>query len=236
MRSYYPDHIVGLVVTYIFFIGFFVGLSKTGLGQEYLHLGFIFWFFASTVISEGSISISFEKQTGTFEQLLLKPTHILKILTARTMVWFFITFIKVIILMFVVIISLRISFPFDLRIIPIMLVTLSGLFGFGLILSALTLIYTKTASFESIISYFLLFFTGGIISLEQLPGYVIKVADFLPLTIGIRLSMSILSGAQLPSSSILGLFTNSGVYLLLGIVIFIYCHNYGKREGLSADY
>ncbi|WP_427340384.1 ABC transporter permease, partial [Caloranaerobacter sp. DY30410] len=138
IKSYYPDQIVSLIVTYIFFMGFFIGLSKTELGQENLHIGFIFWFFASTIISEASISISYEKQTGTFEQLLLKPTHILCILSVKTLVWFIVSLVKVTILMIIVMLTIGIILPFNIKILPILFVTLVGLYGLGLILSGLT--------------------------------------------------------------------------------------------------
>lgn len=236
VKCYYPDHIVSLVVTYIFFIAFFVGLPKTGLANEYLHIGFIFWFFSSVIISEGSVSISYEKQTGTFEQLLLKPAHILTIISCRSIVWILVTFVKVILLISAISITLKVLLPFNFMIIPVLVITIIGLFGFGLILSSLTLLFSKTASFETIISYFLLFFTGGIVPLDNFPEWMIKISELLPLTIGIKISQQILDNQATTLNEWTMLILNSSIYLIVGIAIFNYVYKYSKYKGLSSEY
>jgi len=236
MKAYYPDHIVSLVVNYIFFMGFFISFSRTSLINDNLHIGFIFWFYTSIIISEGSVSISYEKQTGTFEQLLLKPINILRILTVRTWVWIFITTFKIIILMSLVMISLKTVFHFNIMIIPILFITLWGIYGFGMILSGITLLFNKAASFESIISYSLLFFTGGIIPLEQLPNIIKSISQILPLTLGISLSQKILSGYIITFNDIAKLTFNSFIYFLVGITIFKLAYKYSIENGLSSSY
>lgn len=236
VKCYYPDHIVGIIVTYILFLGFFISFSNTSLARNNLHIGFIFWFFATSVISEGSMSISYEKQTGTFEQLLLKPVDILLILSIRTGIWFIVTFIKVVILMFMVMLTLGMILPFDIRIIPILLITLVGLYRFGMMLAGSTLVFTKTASFESIFSYFLLFFTGGIVALEQLPPMVSKVSKILPLTLGINISQQILKGHVVTLYNVLVLLLNSIIYLVIGILVFTLAYRYSRIYGLNSKY
>ncbi|WP_427339900.1 hypothetical protein, partial [Caloranaerobacter sp. DY30410] len=99
-----------------------------------------------------------------------------------------------------------------------------------------TLIFTKTASFESILSYFLLFFTGGIVSLEKLPKVVVNISEMLPLTIGIRLSQNILIGNKITANDLINLIFNSGFYVLIGLIVFKLCYYYTKRDGLSTEY
>ena len=60
VRTYYPDHLVNVIVLIIFFVGFLK--TNIGLGNfNTIYIGFVFWFFASNVISESANSISFEK-------------------------------------------------------------------------------------------------------------------------------------------------------------------------------
>jgi ABC-2 type transport system permease protein len=236
IKCYYPDHLVGLVVTYILFVGFLWGLSGSLIIKENLFIGFMFWYFASTVISEGSMSISEEKQTGTFEQLLLKPANIILILSIRTIVWFIFTTIKVIILLFIVYITLQIDIKFNYKIIPILIITLVGLYGFGMILSASTLLFTKTASFESIISYLFLFFTGGLIPLEQLPKNISYIAQALPLTKGIELAQNIVNNININFYDIISLIINSLVYLFIGIFCFRISYHKSQVNGLNSQY
>lgn len=236
MKAYCPDHIVGFFVNFIFFIGFFLSFSKSNLTTQNLHIGFIYWYYTSIVISEGSVSISFEKQTGTFEQLLLKPVSILWIVTIRTWAWIFITTFKVVLLMFLVSLTLKTHFAFDFRIIPILIITLLGVYGFGMLLTGTTLLFNKAASFESIISYLLLFFTGGIISLEKLPAFISNMAEWLPLTLGIRCFQDILNGNPISMTDIYSLILNSSLYFVIGLFIFNLAYNYSINNGLSSSY
>lgn len=235
IKAYYPDHIVGIIVTFIFFYAFFVAFSGLTDTQN-LYVGFFYWFFASTVISEGSVSISYEKQVGTFEQLYLKPTSLLSILTARTIIWMTISFIKMILLLPILFIILNIELQFSFYIIPIFIITMIGLYGFGLLLSSLTLLYTKTASFESIISYIFLFFTGAIIPTTQFPEFLTYFSKFIPLSIGIDLSKSAIINGFVDLTEMLFLLINSLVYLLLGLFFYYYVIKKVKKMGLSSKY
>jgi ABC-2 type transport system permease protein len=223
-------------VTYILFLGFFLGLSDNAFQKNNLYIGFTFWYFASTVISEGSISVSYEKQTGTFEQLLIKPLNILYLLSIRTIIWFGFTLLKVIVLFLIISISIQYVIPFDLKVIPILIITLFGLYGFGMLLSASTLIFTKTASFESIISYILLFFTGGIIPITQLPKGVAIVAQFLPLTKGVEISQALLAGIEILPVDFMLLLINSFIYFLIGMIVFKMCYKKSQEHGLNSEY
>jgi ABC-2 type transport system permease protein len=235
-RTYYPDQIVSLVVTYILFAGFFLGFRNTGNLSEGFYIGFLCWYFASNIISESSVSISFEKQAGTFEQLLLKPVNIEFLCLIKTFIWLIFSSIQVVFLLLLVKLTLPIQLKFDIRIIPILLITLIGLSGFGLFLAALTLRYTKTASFESIISYFLLFFTGTIINVNAMPKIFQIVSKSLPLTQGIMISTNILENRAVSALQILTLCLNSFFYLFLGIIIFKIIYNKTKLVGLNTDY
>lgn len=234
MKAYYPDQIVSIIVTIIFFVGFFLGLSNETNG-EFLYIGFFYWFLSSTIISEGSISISDEKQTGTFEQLLLKPVSLFEILMVRTTIWLLFSIIKMLIIIPVISLFLDINIVLNLEMLLIFVITIIGLYGFGLFLSSLTLLYTKTASFESIISYIFLFFSGSIIALDKMPTIIKYIANILPLTSGINLSVESINGSiGLLDYVVLG--TTSITYLIVGLVVFVIAQKIGKSKGYSARY
>lgn len=159
VKTYYPDHIVNVIVLIIFFVGFLN--SSIGSGNfNTIYIGFVFWFFASNVISESSNSISFEKQAGTFEQLLSKPVNIQLVIICRVLSWLLMTSAKIAFVLVFIRVIFNIPFILTLNIVVILLLSLIGVLGVGMFLSGLTVKYTKTASFESIINYFLLFFSG----------------------------------------------------------------------------
>ncbi len=235
-KTYYPDHIVSLIVTYILFAGFFLGFRNSGNLSEGFYIGFLCWYLASNIISESSVSISFEKQAGTFEQLLLKPVNIELLCLIKTFVWLVFSSIQVVLLLILVKFTIPIQFKFDIKIIPILLITLLGLSGLGLLLAALTVRFTKTASFESILSYFLLFFTGTIIDINSMPIVFQIISKSLPLTQGIMISTRILENEPVSSNQIIMLCLNSLFYLFLGVIIFKIIYNKTKSKGLVTDY
>jgi ABC-2 type transport system permease protein len=234
MKAYFPDHIVNIFVSFLLFIIFFLGMSKGD--NEFLYIGFFYWFFANSVIGESSASISDEKQSGTFEQLIIKPTRLLSILSMRTFIMILISLIKAIVLIPLIVLILRINFVFDFRIIFLLLITLVGVFGFGLLLATLTLVFTKTASFESIISYLLLFISGAIIPYQNLPNWLYIVSKFLPISQGISVSVSLLSTNTISTVDLILLIINSLSYCAIGIIVFVLVQKRGKKTGFTLTY
>ena len=70
VRTYYPDHIVSIVVTTIVFYMFLL-VQHQQMNQGYV--GFVYWYLLSSVISEAAVSVSSEKQMGILDQLIIKP-------------------------------------------------------------------------------------------------------------------------------------------------------------------
>jgi ABC-2 type transport system permease protein len=199
IKNYYPDHIGNLVTTYIFFMGFFFivksGSDYTGaagqMGQSII--GFFIWFFSTSVVFESSVTISEEKRVGTLEQILLKPAGFVNIMLARSVCWAIVSFVEVSFLLIFIAMTTGVSVPFKGPVIPVMLLTMVGLYGFGFIMSGLTILYTKTASFSSILNYFFLFFTGAMVKVEVLPPVLRSISKSLPLTQGISLAKDIVA-------------------------------------------
>lgn len=88
-----------------------------------------------------------------------------------------------------------------------------------MILMSLTIIYTKTASFETVISYCLLLFSGIIVPLETMPKYFQIISNFSPLYLGIKISRDVTnSNFSVGDLKILSL--QSFILLILGYFIF----------------
>lgn len=161
IKTYYPDHVVDFFNKYLLFTLFFYGFIRST--NNISSIGYFYWIIASSIISELTVNISYEKQTGTFEQLILKPYPCWLIMLVRTYIVLLITLIKSATLVVVIGLTLPITFPFSLSLIPVLLISIIGYSGLGLLLSRLTLKFTKIASFESIISYGLLVLSGILI-------------------------------------------------------------------------
>lgn len=231
---YYPDHIVGIAILLIVFLGFFtIKANGTAIMDPSYYIGFVYWYYANSIIGEASMSISDEKQSGTFEQLLIKPTHLSSILFWRTICWLIIQTVEVVMVLMIIKIIFHTPMGFTIEIIPIFVVTMMGLMGLSFLLSSLTLLYTKTASFDAIIGYILLFFTGiisGDVTNKGISYYV------LPLSQGIQLSREFINNKQVDLGQFAFLLVNTLVYLLIGFLLFKYAMKKGRKSGVSSEY
>lgn len=240
MKNYYPDYIGNFILTFLFFFIFFSKLDFNNK-TEILNLivGFIFWFFSCNSISQMSISISEEKQLGTFEQLLLKPISIEIILMIRTFCWNFISLIIVFIIfvlsIFIFPISHQVNFNIFL-LIYVYIITIISFIGISYFLAAATLIYTKTASFSSVIQYLFLFLSGSIIPLNLLPKWIYILSQLIPLPHSINISVSILTN-KIVDIKTLFLFTLLSIfYFFLGLNIFKYSIKKASIEGVNSSF
>lgn len=164
--TYYPDFLVNLVVNIVLFFVIFNYNSKTSTITS-----FLLWILVSGVMSEASITISTEKRLGTLQNLLVKPVSILETIINKTLSWIVINFFKITITLIVLSFFYDVSEIFDLRIFFVFIISLVGIFGFSLLLGVLTLLYTKVASFETIFSYLLLYFSGTFMPVSKIIVY-----------------------------------------------------------------
>ena len=219
VRTYFPDQITSMVVTIIIFVVFtFLNIDA---GNSAFYIGYAYWYLISSIIGEASESISLEKQMGTLDQLLLRPAGLELVLTVKTTVWIIINFIKV----FIVLAFIALIFHLNI-----------GIFGFSLLLAALTLKYTKTASFQSVISYLLLFLTGSIFPLTQLPEFVQISGRMLPITLGIDLSKQLINQHSVSINTFLLLCVQSLIYVYVGHLAFQRIYRSSKKSGIDNSY
>lgn len=216
--SYYPDFIVGIFISFIMYILVF---SDKNLESSY-YIGYIFWVLSSSVLGEASLSISAEKQSGLLKNLLIKPYSIVTIMTAKTIAWFLINLFKLIIILTLVKIFFPIKIVINIYVIMVIIITMVSIYGFSLILMGLTIVYTKTASFESVIGFIFLFLSNKNILINKLPVGISKAINFFPYVFGIDICEDIIFKGVVDFKRIAILFIISLIYLLIGYIIFRY--------------
>ncbi|MGY4104209.1 ABC transporter permease [Ignavigranum ruoffiae] len=234
LKTYYPDHLVEMIITFFIF-AILIIINKFNNSQS-VYIGFIYWYLLSSLISEASVSISTEKQMGTLEQLLIKPIKFEYIILIKSLVWFLINFLKVQMIFLIIKMIFQINLFFDFRILLIFCISSVGILGFTLFLVGLTLKYTKVASFESLISYFLLFFSGAIIDDESLPKWAIFVGDILPIKRGIQLSTNIVANNHINFIEILLFVLQAIIYFSIGFLTFNSIYLRSKDDGIDRSY
>ena len=163
--SYYLDYIVGLLTDILLLV---IVMHTEGEQEEKL-FAYLLWVLVNGVLSEASLCISTEKQMGTLQNLMIKPYSIMQIISVKTLIWFMINSVKALICIGIA--SLFIKLTFRLEYFYIVSLVCFGCMGISYILSAFTLIFTKMASFVSIVGYLFLFLSGSILSLPEYLQY-----------------------------------------------------------------
>lgn len=241
MKNYYPDYIGNIFLTMLFFLIFFSKIDIIENKEEGITLivGFTFWFFSSNSISQMSMSISEEKQVGTFEQLLLKPISIEKILVIRTFCWNLVSLIIVTIIYILIflIFNIKININFNIfLLIYIYIITIISFIGIGYFLASCTLIYTKTASFSSIIEYILLFISGAIIPLEELPLGLLFISKLIPISHTIKIITSIILNRDISFKYIVVFTFLCVLYYIIGLAIFKNSLKRASIKGINSKF
>ena len=163
--SYYPDYIVGLLTDILLIV---IVMNTEG-EQEKKFFAYLLWVLVNGVLSEASLCISTEKQMGTLQNLMIKPYSIMQIISVKTLIWFMINSVKALVCIGIASLFIKLTFRFEHFYIVILVCF--GCMGISYVLSALTLIFTKMASFVSIVGYLFLFLSGSILSLPECLQY-----------------------------------------------------------------
>ena len=140
--------------------------------------------------------------------------------------------VEIILVMSAIHVLFSIPMAFSWTVLPVFAITMLGLIGISYFLSALTLIFTKTASFISIAGYLLLFFSG-VVDGSNVQGFAYYV---LPLSQGIHISRSILEGNMVSVFDVGLLVLNSLAYLFAGLSTFHFVMRHGRKKGISMEY
>lgn len=217
IKYYYPDYIVHFIVD-IFILIFIINTSDD-INSNFF--GYVSWILASGVLSEASLFISLEKQMGTLQNLMIKPYSILQIAVAKTIVWFIMNSVKISIIAIALKIFYYPNLIFDARLVMAIIVVSAGMLGVSLIMAALTLMFTKVASFETIISYLMLYLSGSIFTVPKALIYT------NPLSTGTHLARKIINNTS-TSIDYLNLFIVSGVWFIAGYAFFKYLFKRSK--------
>ena len=204
--SYYPDFIVGIIINFIMFILVFLDNNV----ENSYYIGYIFWILANSVLGEAALTISIEKQSGLLKNLLIKPYSIVTIMTFKTISWFLIK------------LFFTIKLIINIYVIMVIIITMISIYGFSLILMGLTIVYTKTASFESIIGFIFLFLSNNKILIEKLPKDISNFFEYFPYILGINISEEIIFKGIIDYNKIFILLFLSILYLFIGYIVFKY--------------
>jgi ABC-2 type transport system permease protein len=204
-------------------------------------LGFVAWFYAAAAISDMSYSIRSETQAGTLEQMSMSPAPFALLLLGRVLANFLVTTAQLLIMGLVLVFALRIPLPLRWEGLPVLAITLVGVFGFGYMIAGATLVFKNVESLANLVQNVLLFLNGTLLPVALMPRGFQFLAQTMPSTQGIILLRNTMLGGQTLGSawadgSLVWLVVHSCLYFAAGWFLFGRCLHVARRQGSLGQY
>jgi len=204
-------------------------------------IGYLTWMYVVAVLGDLAFGLRAEMSAGTLEQLAMSPAPVGLLLTARVIVNIIVTTIEVILMAILVLVIFDIHINWSIDVLPILLLTLVGVLGFGFMIAGVVLIFKQIESFINLFNNLLAFLNGTFLPVSAMPGWLAAIAMAIPSTSGIIVIRKLmLDGKSLTDTwrdgSLVGLAINSVCYLLIGWIIFVVCERVAKRRGSLGQY
>jgi ABC-2 type transport system permease protein len=203
-------------------------------------VGFIVWYYAFMAILSMSASLATEAQTGTLEQAYISPAPPEWIFVGRALATFVSTSLMAAVMIGVALLS-GLRFPWSASALPVFLMTLAGVFGFGFMIGGATLAFKRVDAVGNLVQNMLLFMNGTLLPVEQFPGWMTAVSNTLPTTLGISALRAVtIEQQRLPSlwhdGTLSTLALHSTAYLVAGWLIFKWCERHARWQGTLGHY
>ncbi len=204
-------------------------------------LGYLIWLLARILIYYTYESFTTETQSGTLEQMYMSPAPSELIVLMRMFAALLAPLIVALLTGAGLMLLLNIRFPLRWEGLPVIALTMVGIFGFGLMLGGAILIFKQISALADLVQNALLFLSGSLVPVSRFPGWLAIIAKAMPTTQGIIvLRQVVLGGQPLVSAwadgSLIWLCINSALYLLGGWLIFKWCERTAKQRGSLGQY
>ena len=247
-RRYLFEATASMIMLYITFMGIYFAVRKLAIGgtdiniASYQLVGFLLWIFALTLIGIFADDISGSAVVGVLEQLFLTPTGILRYLICMAIGRTLLQSIPIAILLVIVLFTTGIRLILDpTAIITILLLTIIGFYGLGLLFGGLALLYKRIGPVTAMVRGALLFASGALIPIDKFPPPLQIVCKLFPMTQGlIMLRKVTVNGdslwALIQNGDMLILIVNSLIYLVLGLATFKFMENLSRNKGVIGAY
>jgi ABC-2 type transport system permease protein len=204
-------------------------------------LGYLIWFYAVTAIENMSWNLRDEMQCGQLEQLYMSPAPAQVLILGRSVSTLLVTTVMVLIMALAMIVIFGVYMPMRAAGLPVFVLTLIGLYGFGYVLGGATLIFKQTGPLTNLLTNALLFTNGAILPVDRLPGWLQTFAKLLPSTQGIIVLRNVILngqslGAAWTDGSLSLLVIHSALFFIAGWLIYRWCEGIAKRRGSLGQY
>ena len=207
---------------------YFVFLNKLVNSSSFSVLSYCLWFYSFLVVGDMSAKISMEVAFGTLEQFYLSTVPLTLLLVIKLCVSILRSVVMMTLLIacfWVISGSVFVENCLDGSFLLALLVTTPGLLGLSLLLGGATIVLKNIGCIINIANNSILFLSGGLIPLNNLPSWLQCVAFFNPL----RYSVSILNNEKICVAHLICIN-----FLLLGVgfCFFICLEAFSKKRSL----
>jgi ABC-2 type transport system permease protein len=242
--TYRANVLTGMLSLYVIFVGFTFMLGRGEMHPADLAtalLGYVAWFLMNQVLQNVGQGIRWAAVGGTLEQMCLSPAPLGFILMGRTVANLMITLLFVALLSAILKLAHGVGVPMSLAGIPVCVLIILGVYGFGYLIGGMVLIYKQMESLTSLLSNGMLFLNGTLLPVALMPPWLAAVARALPSTQGVIVLRKVVLesqtlGAAWADGSLVWLLVHSLLLLTSGIVVFTWCQHIAQRNGSMGQY
>ncbi len=240
----YPFNLIAGIISImmiflvIFYGARFIGGGNPGFGGtlEGIVMGFMLWTFIIFAFSDLTWDFINEAQQGTLEQLYMSALGFGWVSISYVLTFLLInltlTFSMFFMMMAVTGKWLHLDF---LSLIPLMLLTVWGVYGFGFAMGGLALVFKQVQAAFQIFQFVWLLLVLAPTVMESLPW-----VKFLPVSWGVHLIGRVLLGGEslfaMSPMDVLFLAMNSAAYFTVGYLGFKYLEGKARDRGLLGHY
>jgi ABC-2 type transport system permease protein len=223
-------------------IGFFLGMGTIDPQQMAFVLpGWMMTFYARIILFQVNDSIAGEAMTGTLEQMYMSPVSSGLLLLGRAFAILIVATITVFLSAAVLVLLVGIRLQLSWDVLPIVALTLTGLFGFSFLLGGAALVFKNVRAIADLLQDLILFVNGTVVPVALMPAWLQTIGLVFPTTYGITLMRRVaLEDVSLSSllvdGSLLTLLAHSAVYLLGGWLIYALCERAARQQGTLGQY
>jgi len=241
LRRYLFNTIAALSTIYILFLFIFFGARALGGGApgfgatlDGIVVGFLVWTLALFAYSEFAQGMVREAQEGTLEQLYMSSVGFIWVSLSRIVSSLsFMLMVNIVLLLVMMATTGRWLHLDVVSLLPLILLTLAGVYGIGFSMAGLALVFKRIESFVGILQFAMVGFIAA--PVDRFPAL-----RYLPLAEGNRLIRRVmaegLSIVELSTGDLLFLLINSAFYFGGGLLLFNLLLKAAKNRGLLGHY
>lgn len=230
-----------MVVTfYAIFLMFFLGIQVLGAPEtaeantQYLIVSTALWFLALMAMQGIGWEVTLEATRGTLEQLYMSPLGAPRILLSRMIGTVLVNLLIIALMVCLAMLTARQWLNLDLvTLLPVLLLTITGMLGVGFMVAGLALIYKQVESLLQIAQFVFL-------ALVAVPLSAAPWLELAPVVKGADMVREVMVGGV--SLGGFGLFDwlslagNAAFYFLLGVGLYKLAERRALSRGLLGQY